>query len=355
MSEEYRKVSLFFDGMFALSVLLGIVCPGLFVMRVFPAIFLVAAFLFLPVVWVVRWKTLGFLAGWIFLSLCSHAIGLESIGPGQVDNMVPAFSTVFGPFCALFYLGPIYLARMLSSRSLSRAAQSKVRRTSFTPRAILVVLVAAIVSIGFLRYSWAIRPRHPQYVAIEAVEARGALVELEYAAPGKPVWTLRCLGRATLGDADAKYIAEFRELRHLDLTGCDISDRGLEALEGLVSLRELNLSSTRVSNEGLISLFNLANLESLALNDTAITDEGMRYLEALPELRTFEVRNTHLTNDGVKHLEKLRHLEFVDLSNTQVTEAAVKALRRTLPKCTVRWRPATANDRQSPAAPDQLR
>jgi hypothetical protein len=69
-----------------------------------------------------------------------------------------------------------------------------------------------------------------------------------------------------------------------DLGFTQITDAGLEHLEGLTNLEVLLLDGTRATDAGLMHLKGLTNLEVLYLDDTQITDEGVKKLqEALPK------------------------------------------------------------------------
>ncbi|NOX55360.1 MAG: leucine-rich repeat domain-containing protein [Planctomycetes bacterium] len=71
-----------------------------------------------------------------------------------------------------------------------------------------------------------------------------------------------------------------RKLRTLDLSGTDVTDRGLECLSGLVNLESLNLSGTEVTDRGTHHLKGLRKLNWLNLQNTAVTAAGLRRLQA---------------------------------------------------------------------------
>jgi F-box/leucine-rich repeat protein 14 len=87
-------------------------------------------------------------------------------------------------------------------------------------------------------------------------------------------------------------VRRLENLESLSLRGCNqITDDGLQALEGLSSLKSLNLKGcSQVTNQGLSSVGRLKNLEFLNLMGLPkITDAGLKSLRRdLPNLKVLE-------------------------------------------------------------------
>jgi hypothetical protein len=64
-----------------------------------------------------------------------------------------------------------------------------------------------------------------------------------------------------------------------------------------------------------------------------------------------------ITDAGLDHIKRLSELRDLDLSESRLTVEAVEELRQALPLCKVVWnrKGPTPDERQSQAAPDQLR
>jgi uncharacterized membrane protein len=88
------------------------------------------------------------------------------------------------------------------------------------------------------------------------------------------------LNKLPVKDADLKSVSQFENLRRLDLNFTDVTDKGLDALNGLKHLHTLSLSGTKLSYAGL--------KEKVA---------------ALKSLKTLSVWNTGLTPDEVNNLK----------------------------------------------------
>ena len=156
---------------------------------------------------------------------------------------------------------------------------------------------------GYVEYNWKdsmARPiRHkvhsppwPRWLVHRiGVDYFGYVIKVQNVSPGK----CRCgLGvdrksRATRGAAarripghrsGLKYLEGLRSLKVLDLSSCDLTDRGVAHLRGLTGLKVLDLKRTWVTDAGLVHLKGLINLQVLDLEETQVTDAGIRELEA---------------------------------------------------------------------------
>ena len=65
-------------------------------------------------------------------------------------------------------------------------------------------------------------------------------------------------------------------LRVLELNGTEVTDAGLEHLEGLIRLQTLSLFDTQITDAGLEHLEASGRLPALPLGETKVTDEGVK-------------------------------------------------------------------------------
>ena len=114
-------------------------------------------------------------------------------------------------------------------------------------------------------------------------------------------------------------IAKLGQLERLNLTKTDVSDQGLNALQGLDSLRLLNLSAMRfISDEGLKCVAGLTKLKSLdvSYSDLAlkpISDLGMLQIRNLTQLERLQLHRTKITDAGLAGLSEMQHLKELGL------------------------------------------
>jgi hypothetical protein len=111
----------------------------------------------------------------------------------------------------------------------------------------------------------------------------------------------------------------------------------------------------RITDTSLENLNGLSQVHVLKLYAPNITDKGLENIKGLSQLEEVTLEKTKVTDAGLEHLKGLNNLRDLDLKNTKVTDEGVKKLQQALPNCKIEWDPPTKDERQSPAAPDQLR
>lgn len=146
---------------------------------------------------------------------------------------------------------------------------------------------------------------------------------------------------AGVGTADAGLATvHFRalwSLRTLNLSYSNVTDAGLQYIEGLGGLRALDLAGTRTTDSGLKHLKGLTQLQWLCLRNTHVTDVGMTDLEAITNLQWLNLSKTSVPDTGLIRLAALRRLERLYLLRTDCTDEGVNALQQQLPKCIIEW------------------
>jgi hypothetical protein len=103
------------------------------------------------------------------------------------------------------------------------------------------------------------------------------------------ITTLRLGGSQGLTDAGLMHLARSARLRHLDLSGTSVTDRGLEVLSMLPALESLSLAWTNVTDAGVAHLVNCERLRNVNLQGSPSGDGALRALvgkAGLSQLRT---------------------------------------------------------------------
>ncbi len=146
---------------------------------------------------------------------------------------------------------------------------------------------------------------------------------------------LAIMSETQVTDAGLQHLEGLSQLRVLNLVNSKIADEGLQHLERLSQLKELHLSGPEITNVGLQHLEGLCRLQELALLGTKVTDEGLQHLEGLHQLRRLALDRTKITDVGLRHLERLSQLQELRLASTKVTDAGIKKLQQALPNCKI--------------------
>lgn len=107
--------------------------------------------------------------------------------------------------------------------------------------------------------------------------------------------------KGALTPAAASAVGQCKELRHLSLLNCGLTDAELAGLKSLALLEHLTLADNpQVTDKGLATVKGFERLRFLNLNKTAVSDKGLAELRGLDGLRTLSVRMTKVTADAAE-------------------------------------------------------
>ncbi len=148
------------------------------------------------------------------------------------------------------------------------------------------------------------------------------------------------LADSKLGD---RGIADLTEIGHhllrLNLATAQITDEGMERLQGLHALEAIDLSRTRISGAGLRYL--PAGLRQLNLSGTSIVNASLMHLERLPLLEFLDLSGTSVTDEAIPHVQAMveaqnskasrRKFKYLNLRKTSVSDQAVALLKKSVP------------------------
>ena len=177
--------------------------------------------------------------------------------------------------------------------------------------------------------------------AIRELVRRGAVVKRFTVLESETVGLLVRLKAEHLdrdGKIDSDVVRALRSLRELslELRSLPLSDDGLKSLLANVSLVGLDVSGSEVSDRGLQEFEATGSrLRLLDLSFTRVGDEGLKSLAALPELRHVSLIGCRVTDSGTDSLTRLERLREIYLAKTQVSPQAAEKLRRKFPMCRV--------------------
>jgi hypothetical protein len=204
---------------------------------------------------------------------------------------------------------------------------------------ILVMLVSIVCSWGTVRLRRALK----RNAAVQTIKEFGGRVFYDYqfdrerqlqsgAEAREPNWERRLLGEPAVENVYGVWF----------MAGnggpTRVTDADLERIAVLTEVRSLVLHRcSQVTDAGVAYLAQFKELELLYLTGTRITDAGLKTLEGLSKLRTLDLDETAISAVGLHSLAKLSNLDVVWLHGTLVTADGVARLRRSLPKTEINW------------------
>ena len=161
----------------------------------------------------------------------------------------------------------------------------------------------------------------------------------------------------TLNDQDLISNPSRTGLQHLCLVGCEVTERGLQAVAPSTqlqwldlarlpissdavrriaprpqSLEQLTLEVTRI-DDGLLDWLGRAdNLREVDLSWTVLGDEAIESLSSAKGLTILWMTGTKVSDRSIDWLAAMPQLESVDIQRSQVSDAGVARLRRARPE-----------------------
>ncbi len=122
-------------------------------------------------------------------------------------------------------------------------------------------------------------------------------------------------------------IANLPDLRHLSLTGFELSDEGLESLGVYPQLRSLYLEAGHRTPRSLELIGRWSQLEHLS-HIVAFSGKELSGLENLQELQTLRISDLVMTDDQTRTLSRLPKLKFIWLGGEQLNDDTLRNVAR---------------------------
>jgi serine/threonine protein kinase/Ran GTPase-activating protein (RanGAP) involved in mRNA processing and transport len=188
--------------------------------------------------------------------------------------------------------------------------------------------------------SWlAMRPLSDEELQYLALKHRGDIKNLQLVSGAERItsvgWSavasldLRSLRipQSTIRDKDVSKIAKMPELRVIDLSETDITDRAVKSFEN-TAIEDLNLRlCTNVTDACAPALASAKQLRRLDLSQTQIGDQTVKQISAL-NLNILSVPGCKVTDEGLASLAGSKSLKWLTLDGTHITEKGIASLNK---------------------------
>ncbi len=140
------------------------------------------------------------------------------------------------------------------------------------------------------------------------------------------IQTLNLEGSVVTPDS-LKYVFALKGLRKLSLAGTNIDDKDMVALQiALPQLRELDVSYTQISDRCILSIRKMTSLTTLILMKDKITDDGVKRLDGA-FLKYLDLSETAISDDALITLAKMQQLSTLNLAKTKITDRGLASLQ----------------------------
>jgi hypothetical protein len=130
-----------------------------------------------------------------------------------------------------------------------------------------------------------------------------------------------------IGDAGLAQLTKLNKLEYLRLSSTLVKGLSLDSLRGS-PLKTLDINSVGLDATAFFRLANFKELRCLNLNRSAASDSALTPLSKLPNLELLSIAdNVHVTDAGIKKLVGLKRLQRLNVANTSVTADGILTLK----------------------------
>lgn len=130
-----------------------------------------------------------------------------------------------------------------------------------------------------------------------------------------------------IGDAGLAQLNKLNKLEYLRLSSTLVKGLSLDSLRGS-PLKTLHINSVGLDATAFSRLANFKELRCLNLNHSAASDSALTPLSKLTHLELLSIAdNVHVTDAGIRKIVGLKRLQRLNVANTSVTAEGILALK----------------------------
>ena len=134
-------------------------------------------------------------------------------------------------------------------------------------------------------------------------------------------------GPSNLSDRELQFFSTLSRLRHLNLSGTQVTGEGFKYLSGMTDLRELHCAPKEQADLAMKHIAALRTLERLGLCHSLVTDAGIAHIGRLTRMRELDLGQCpRLTGKAMAHLTKLKGLKDLGIGHTAIDDEGCQYL-----------------------------
>lgn len=177
------------------------------------------------------------------------------------------------------------------------------------------------------------------FTELRSLEIDGRGVNDDSFAYFKKLVNLEVLDLVNSGDVTGRgcvHLKDLPKLRWIDFRGNTHDDESLAAIGKMKQIQAIAWGNVeRVSDEGLAALTGATSLQNVNLHGSQVSSEGLKHLKAFRNLKQLILSNTQIGDAALVHLRPLTTLERLHIKGTRLSASGIADLKKSLPKCKV--------------------
>lgn len=153
----------------------------------------------------------------------------------------------------------------------------------------------------------------------------------------KKVTHFNCNHCAYITDGAVAYFKHWTDLEYLNVRGSEVTSRVLEHLRAMKRLKYLDIGFSRVNDDGFDALAGLESLEELHIGGDKMSGLALPLLRLLPALKHLDVNGSQRTDSGrwglmltdvnVESIAALTQLQTLNMGGASVSDVGMKSLQ----------------------------
>lgn len=124
-----------------------------------------------------------------------------------------------------------------------------------------------------------------------------------------------------------QHLSKFKNLRSIDMNGCEISDDDISKLRIFSNLENLAIWETNMRGDCIKNLVGLKKLKQLNVSNNSLKPETFKYLGQLTSLNRLVITRTYVTDSALREISNLKELDSLKMRGGVISAKGLAYLR----------------------------